>query len=1219
MFFVDLEPFDLEVFLACSDPSSFYFYCSKPEIRQISLLQGRPIQLSECSLQTLEQIASHGRRGVTQAELAKLLGCDSKTVFHWLKNLIYNDLITRTPVASKKSFTYLLTLTKYLDEDLSESLQIAQTHTVVSSKEIRQRIVDILAKAPNQTMVSKDVFATTGLDRQFIKNFRRAATKLNEIGWLEYLFEDQLIGPCCRLFKLKRKPAEGLDLKSFMALREKTMKRDIKPVNPRGSDFKPDHPEIHQIILLLANSFPEPLTTSDLSHRLSIPRKYLYKLIDRILPLSENKTGVIGAEGVGKVTDFVGKQKKLKLFIKSEIYRDFYMRMFSSETPAAVNLPSLVSTPLNTVLSTSVLFSSPVPSMPQSPTSSQVSTPRSDTRTRQIRHQAILQELSERRILEVGKELCARIQARIGDNRFTLDVKTLKRSIEILEREGNLNVVIATIPSGTRTILLSSDLTVSDQLVQDYISKLNEFVRVGPLSASTQKLMKLKESMLQPDFFVEGSLPLSIHQNPSLNIKALLQFGFIYGVLVRAQLFHKYLLSQSRGSFETIPIAFERISLDLYFKLIGIVRLSKELSDLLPDLINCPIGDLPETFKEELSLNRKRFQSQIAMLLQTLEQLQLIKGEDQYESLNFKLPFKYNFSIEVPVFNYAGEIKKFLKSTDETFFDEFWKEIKEISIDFQNRNVSIYDDFDDLNVPKPILLARYSTSWKQKPSRERDLEKAVRKLVIESKNRAIDIEINLMEISNEFEVSMDRAKKMFKNFENLLEERTEAKRLDKLAKKRKSSIENEHYDISDESGDEESAFEHLRWTSADWQKLSLAFVILQQPIFLPSGGTGIKWNLAAQIFDKPKSPIIIRRHGLKLFKSYNELRKLLEIDTIVQLIIKNIKMPEVPEIIELSKLFEIIFNTCQLEILNNLNDSNIFDHFVTDFNIVSSSSFILESRQDNYLNTIDSWVQTRSFRHGLILNNPGLIKDSKRNEIVSDPTGLLLRQVLVYSYLDSFNYDRTVEILKSIPSDDLNKSIDHLVSTNFASKNRTRDKNRLFGYPLVISESVRSVIEFNTSPFDDDMNVLITNQTETLNMNKIESFIDAIVEGKAVVRVVKGNEESMKFDAPIEITTTSSSTVNNNCNNLNINGLMADSRAIWMIPNSTTTTFTLSTSTALNCLSHLQKTIKNSPGIPIDSLKLRYENVLEDFEIDLLVDCLILNGKIKLNSLKYLQ
>lgn len=1194
----------MDTFMACSDPSSFYFYCSNPQIRCNSLFQGRPIQLSESSLQTLELIASYGRKGVTQAELAKLLGCDSKSAYHWLKSLISNDLIARTPVASKKSFTYLLTLTKYLDDDLSTAplIEIDQTHTIVSSKEIRQMIVQILAKAPNQTMVSKDVFAETGLDRQFIKNFRRAATKLNEIGWLEYLFEDQLIGPCCRLFRLKRKPAEGLELNAFLALKEETKKREIEPIIPRGFDFKFDHPVIHQIIILLVKSFPEPMTTSDLSHRLNIPRKYLYKLIDRILPLSDTKTGVIGAEGVGKLFDFVGKEKRLKLFIKSEFYRDFYMKMFSLEKDN-----QFVSSQVGTTVSTPISshFSTPVPSVPQSPSSSQVSTPRSETRTRQIRHQALLQELSERRILEVGKELCAKIQERLGEHRYTLDVKTLKRSAEILEREGSLKVVIASIPSGTRTLLLSPELTVSAQFVQDYISKLTEFVRTGPLSASTQKLTKLKELMLQPDFFVEGSLPLGIPQNPSVNIKALLQFGFIYGVLARAQLFHQYLLTQSHDCFETIPTVFEKIPLHLYLKLIGTVRLSKELSNNLSNLLNCPVGDLPEGFKEELGLNRKRFQSQIAMLLQTLEQLQLINGEDQYESLNFKLPFKFVFALEIPVYNYDGRIKKFLKSTDESFFTNFWNEMKQIYADFQNRNISIHDEMEDLNIPKPILLARYSASWKHRPSRERDLERSLKKLLIESKRQGyLDLEIGLSKISMEFEISRDRVDKMFENFETLWEERTEAKRLDKLAKKRASSSVDS--DGSEESGEEELVLEHLRWSLADWQKLSLAFVILQQPIFL-GGGTGIKWNLAAQIFDKPKSPIIIRRHGLKLFKSYEELKRLLEIDTIVRLVVKTIQMPDTDQVLDLSQVFETVYKTCQLE-MSNLHDSNIHDQFIiTDH---QTSTFVLESRQDHYLNTIDSWVHTRSFRHGLILNDPGLIKYKTFNSAISNPTVRLLRQILVYSHLDSFDYDKTVELLKSIPYEQLNTSINHLVSTNFASKNRSRDKNRLFGYPLVISDSVRSVIECPDSALDDT-NLIVTNETETLNMNRIEGMADLIIEGKALVSVKNHEREFIiKFDAPVDIQTDGRESTT-----LNLDSLTTGHGAIWLIPQ----TSTLIPPLASNCLAHLQKTVKSLPGIPIDALKFRYQNVLEDFEIDLLVNCLILNEKIKMISSKYLQ
>lgn len=1193
MFFVALEPVDIETFLTSPDPTNFHFYCSNSSIRHSALFQGRPILLSESSLQTLEQIASHGRNGVTQAELSKLLGCDSKNVFHWLKSLIANDLIARTPVASKKTFTYLLTLTKFVDEDISAaSTEITQSHTIVSSKEIRQRIVDILAKAPNQTMVSKDVFAQTGLDYQLIKNFRRAATKLNQIGWLEYLFEDQLIGPCCRLFRLKRKPAEGLDLKIFLDVHEGTKKLEIEPqeIVPLGSDFKPDQPIIHQIILLLSNSFPDQMTTTELSHRLNISRKYLYKLIERMVPITNNKLAVIGAEGVGKVSDFVGKEKRLKLFIKSEEYRDHYVKMFSNENSKS-NL-SVKSSNLST----------PIPSRPTTPISSsisQISTPpRSDTRTRQLRHQVLLQELSEKRILEVGKDLCVRIQSLLGDNRFALDIKTLRRSVQILEREGSLKVVVATIPSGIRTLIISLDLTASDPLVQNYIKKLNEFVRTGPLSASTQKLMKLKEAMQQADFFVEGSLPFGLPQNPSVNAKALTHFGFIYGVLARAQLFHQYLLNQATdGCFETIPTVFEKISLNLYLKIIGIVRLSKSLSENLGNFLSISVSDLPEVFKDELGLNRKRFHSNIAMLLQTLEQLKLIQGENQYASLNFKLPYKYQFAHEVPIYNYNGEIKKIIKSTDETFFEEFWNSMRQISVDYQNRNVSIHDDEsgNDLKIPKPILLARFSASWKLKPSREKDLNQSLRKLLADSKNHFnFDYLASLQEISEEFEVPLERVKIIFENLQLVAKERIEAKRLYKLNRKRRTSIE------SDESEVEEIELEHLRWTLADWQKLSVAFAILQQPLFL-SGGTGIKWNLTAQIFDKSKSPIVIRRHGLKLFKSYRELRNLLEIDTIVQLVMRTLPTKEITDLYE---IFEKIYNSVQEEI-SNLDNSNIFDQFIT--GDTEKSIDLLEPRQDHYLNTIDSWVLTRSFRHGLLLNNSGLIRESEKPNIVLPEITLLLRQILVYSYLDSFDYDKTVEILKSIPSDSLSNSIEHLISTNFAARNKSRDKYRLFGYPLVISESIRSVIEYSES--FDESNILITNQTETLSMNKIENVINEAIEGNLQI-AIKPSGEDFKFDAPIEITRR-----NFPSPDLDLTCLSGNHLTIWQIPKSST----LIPNIANNCLSHVKKTIKSFPGISIEILKLRYENVLEGFEIDLLIDCLLKNEKISITLSKYLQ
>ncbi|TEB18358.1 hypothetical protein C9890_0400 [Perkinsus sp. BL_2016] len=1205
IYFADLEPVTITNFDKITSPDDLRFYCPNSSIRRAHLFQGRPIQLSESSLQALEVIASHGQKGLTQAELAKVLGCDSKNAFHWLKSLIANDLIVRTPVASKKAFTYLLTLTRYLDNEIS-LVNSTETHTVVSSKEIRQRIVDILAKAPDQTMVSKDVFAQAGLDHFLIKHFRRAATKLNEIGWLEYLFEDQLVGPYCRLFRLKRKPGEGLDLNSFLVSLDKSKIKndsDDQIKTPSDSHFHLNHPIINQIILLLARSHPEPLTTCTLSNHLNISRKYLYKLIDRILPVSAKKVGVIGAEGVEKVVDFVGKEKRLRLFIKSEEWRDYYLKLFNmdeADNSTNISLPA---------------------SRPSTPVPVDSSSVPSDTRTRILRHQALLQELSFRKVLEVGRDLCNRLQALLGDTRFTLDVKTLRRSVEILEKEGKLKVVITSVPQGIRTILISPELNVTDEIVQNYITKMNEYVRAAPLSANTVKMNQLKEAMQDPNYFIEGSLPLGVPQNPSNNLRALIQFGFVHGVMSRAQIFHEYLLSRSNESngFETIPIIFDQMPLGIYMKLIGLMRISRGLFESLQEYDVISVSNLPEIYREELALNRKRFQSQVSILLGILEELKLIEGEEHFSSLNFRFPLKYNFPSNIPLYNYNGEIVKIINFKNDQIekFNEFWMGMRQICSDYHSRHVSIHEaapEAMDFAIPKPVLLARYPDSWKQRPSRERDLERAVRKFSIESfafgksmrrqgqeTSIQYDTETFLTELALEFEVPKTRIQTMFSNFIRLLEEREEAKRLDKLSSRSKES------DSEDSDSDE---LDHFRWSKSDWTRLSLAFCILQQPQFLTTSTNPIKWNLAAQIFDKPKSPTIIRRHGLKLFKNYEELRRMIELDTIVNLIIRGMEV-HVDDCEDLSVLFKSIFDKCQ-QVIDSSEQDDLFDCFRID----SHSQFcVLQSRQEHFVNSIDTWVQTRSFRHGLLLNHPGTVEKEHLNLMDSfsdDNIVFLMRQILVSSTTDQFNFESFTEIIKTIAAETLTNVINQLVGIGFASKNRLRDKCRLFSFPLVISETTREVIEYTN--LDQPRGTLVVDsKTETLSISRIEQFIESSLSGLVEIKALQPQVSlaTNKCDTPIEINTRGTTEFN-----FNLDGLRSKSysNSIWFTPSGTI----FLGSIAIGCLNHLTAAIKSQPGTTIQNLRARYNSILEGFEFDALLECLIENDRIELIESKFL-
>ena len=177
-------------------------YCTSLSLINSTLLDGRLISLTENSLLALQLIGSFGRNGVNQADMARLLGCDPKTVFHFLKPLIVNDLIIRTPISVARAFTYQITLSRFEDDEF-EANDSGRSDNI-SSVEMRQMIIDLLAKAPNRCMTSRDIFAASGVHRSMIKAFRRAVLLLSEKGWIEIAVDHQLYGQNLRYFRLIR-------------------------------------------------------------------------------------------------------------------------------------------------------------------------------------------------------------------------------------------------------------------------------------------------------------------------------------------------------------------------------------------------------------------------------------------------------------------------------------------------------------------------------------------------------------------------------------------------------------------------------------------------------------------------------------------------------------------------------------------------------------------------------------------------------------------------------------------------------------------------------------------------------------------------------------------------------------------------------------------------------------------------------------------------------
>lgn len=1228
-----LEPVEFETVITSPlEPSTLRFFCANEKERLNRLFNGRPIQLSESSQQTLQVIGSFGRKGLTQAELARVLDCDSRNAFHWLKGLLSNDLVVKTPVASKKSFTHLLTLARFLDEDetvpaVAIPSADSEHQLIPSSKEIRQTIVNILAKAPNQTMSSRDVFAATGLDRSLVKNYRRAVTKLCEIGWLEFVISESFVGPCLRVFRLTRNPADGLDLNKFLLLQDSSKKQqsDILVEKARGEDFKFNEPIIHQIILLLALAYPEPLTTLNLTHQLGISRKYLYRLIDRIIPPGSK----CGTEGVGKVSEFVGKERRLKLFIKTEVWRNSYISMFAPSQASTEHLPQ-VSSYASSQLSSSA---------PQSPSAS------STNLTRQRRHQAILKELSSSRILDIGKELCARIQKSLGDSRFVMDVKTLRRSADILEKEGLLKIVVVSISSGSRTLLLSPELDPQDPLVTAHISSLQHQSRVAQIPESTAKSQIFKQQITSdPNYFVDGSLPLDLSsQNPSALATARHNFGFISGILARVELFHRFLASTCKKidavenclCFDTQKVVFEELPLGLYFKIIGSVRMSHSMHNQFSELEHTAISHLSDPFKEELLLNKKRFQSQAIILLHTLQDLKVIQGieqgTDDVSAMLLKLPLKYKFALEVPLYNYKGNIVKLVRQSQ---IDEFWNGMRAISVEYiaAQHRLSLHSeaeaaaDFDNENsIPNPVLLARFSESWKIRPSLTRELEQTIRKLAVEcfSHQRKHQMK-NIFDwpelldrirpIISKFEVSRECVETKLAHSLKLLKNRQRLKR------RAKHEQDNDDSDSSDESDDDSTTSQSdTRWTPADKLKLSLAFCILQQDLFLKgSSASGIKWNLATKIFEKARPSLSVRRHGLKMFKSYSTLERILEMDTVVQLVMKQMDFTQ----LEANEAgFKAVFDQCEFALSSSAGSD---DSLFIPFKSPDASIPLPMNRTGHYLSSIDSWVQTRIFRHDLFQNANGLELETTENitteveAFSKNETLMKMRQILISSALESFDqnaYNSTTEILKSMDQNLLNEAIEKLILCGFAVRNRSRDRHRLFAFPLTISEAVRDmcdpIVEAAKPLPSLSENLTVDGSLESLTFSGVQELVHGILDHKINISM----QENPNLHTPIILSVNSNIPAKSGKFNLNLltenhashwiwSDLLGDSRIIDAV--------------AQNCLRHVELSIAGSPGITISSLKQKYSGLLLQQEIDLLLNVLCDNNSIQVIQSKFL-
>ena len=198
----------------------------------------------------------------------------------------------------------------------------------------------------------------------------------------------------------------------------------------------------------------------------------------------------------------------------------------------------------------------------------------------------------------------------------------------------------------------------------------------------------------------------------------------------------------------------------------------------------------------------------------------------------------------------------------------------------------------------------------------------------------------------------------------------------------------------------------------------------------------------------------------------------------------------------------------------------------------------------------------------------------------------------------------------------------------------------MFGYPLTVSESVCEVIEYINNENEDSIsisyndndndngndnekdnlndNYIVNCSTNNLTINKIENIINSVLKNKLEISLLKSPDFG-KFDTPIEIKSSKITPIAPPFT-WDFSPLQQQKfhQTIWFTPQVHPHRLFLP-KVASNCLWHLRRVIKLTPGISVQQLKNKYENILRGVEVEALVNVLVESGKVQLLYRRFLQ
>ena len=814
----------------------------------------------------------------------------------------------------------------------------------------------------------------------------------------------------------------------------------------------------------------------------------------------------------------------------------------------------------------------------------------SNTLTRHIRHEALLAELQEKQILEVGKSLAVRVQERIGDTKHILDVKTLRRSIDILAAEGKLVQVNVTVPSGSRTIIFVPEWTVESAQVLDFIAFLRDGGKAPKNFPKLSKPTRLQQAQVDdPDFYEPVEYPAD-QEDISVTAQyrfALEKFGFVQGIMLRTALLHKHLLQYHTQTINVTSI-YESLTFGEFLQIIGMVKMSRELYARREELLLTPLSELDATAKEELTWYRKRFHTQLELILQILSQLELISPLSGDES---KLSAQFELKQQVNLF---GQRFDFSNNND---YERFWSALQ-ASAQVDSRHItSIYD----AEETRSVLLARHPDSWKRSWRRHRDLLREVRSLASKilsterSKHRRMNTTNPLVADSHDEEILQlaEKYEETVERVRSLLSDAIQG--LEKHPKSERKATRDEPDEDDAITAQEAESKQFSSLTEEESRKVQMSFALLQHPRFLSTDGT-FKWQLVSQILERPIDSSALRRQGMSVCRSYDDLLVLLEYDVIAQVILS-----ASPADLEFSDAFKLCWSAITAE-----------DLFAS-----AAALELPPNRKEYFWDLISEWNLPRSFRHEYFRNLRGLAQKRKFEAAVNFcELARAIRRVLVWANFDDFSSETAFQFLQAHGGTDdsvLQSALDSLFQSGFAVKTRTRNRFRLLGFPVALSEVAR---RFLVGTEDDSPDACYFDEfgRELERQQKLASTLTTLTvnTNNSLLQTFGHEAISELLKMKLEITDLGRIGVTANANAMPVaydfTPLSNANEAIWINCDGS-----FNEKVGRRCLRAVERVVGNSPGISKDKIYAKLALLLPS-EIDICLQFLCTTQHISTND-----